>query len=56
MTHYDVIVIGSGQTMAADLVVNGAGRVPELEALQLENAAVKSTRRGIDQHLHPGDA
>jgi glutathione reductase (NADPH) len=39
---------GSGQTMEADLVVNGAGRVPELEVLQLENAGVKSTRRGIE--------
>jgi glutathione reductase (NADPH) len=39
---------GSGQTLEADLVVNGAGRVPELEALQLENAGVKSTKKGIE--------
>jgi len=39
---------GSGQTMETDLVVNGAGRVPVLEALQLENAGIKSTRRGIE--------
>lgn len=39
---------GSGRTLEADLVVNGAGRVPQLEALQLENAGVKSTRKGIE--------
>lgn len=39
---------GSGQTIEADLVVNGAGRVPELEALQLANAGVQSTRKGIE--------
>jgi glutathione reductase (NADPH) len=38
---------GREQHVAADLVVHGAGRIPELDALDLETAGVKREKRGI---------
>jgi glutathione reductase (NADPH) len=35
------------QTFEADLVVHGAGRAPEIDDLNLEQAGVKSDRRGV---------
>ena len=39
--------LDDGQIIDTDLVVNGAGRVPAIETLQLENAGVDFSRRGI---------
>lgn len=39
-------------TIDADLVVHGAGRVPQLDTLDLDAAAVASTRRGISVAPH----
>lgn len=41
------------QTFNADMVVNGAGRVPDIEDLKLENAGVKTEKKGIivDKHM-----
>lgn len=41
------------QTFNADMVVNGAGRVPDLEDLRLEKAGVKAEKKGIivDKHM-----
>jgi len=36
-----------GDSFAADLVVHGAGRVPDLEALGLDAAGIAKTKRGI---------
>jgi glutathione reductase (NADPH) len=37
----------------ADMVVNGAGRVPDIEDLHLENAGIKADKKGIivDKHM-----
>ncbi len=37
----------SGQTFAADMVVHGAGRVPAVEDLRLEQIGVEATPKGI---------
>ncbi len=37
-----------GELLTADLVVNGAGRVPNLEDLALEAGGIDNNRRGID--------
>lgn len=44
---------GERQTVEADLVVHGAGRIPALAALDLETAGVESSERGVtvDDHL-----
>ncbi len=42
------IVTASGQNFEADLVVHGAGRVPDLDGLDLEAAGVNFSRRGIE--------
>ncbi|WP_410507852.1 NAD(P)/FAD-dependent oxidoreductase [Methanosarcina hadiensis] len=41
------------QVFKADMVVNGAGRVPDIEDLRLENAGVKAGKKGIvvDKHM-----
>ena len=41
------------QVFKADMVVNGAGRVPDIEDLRLENAGVKTEKKGIivDKHM-----
>jgi len=41
------------QTFNADMVVNGAGRIPDIEDLRLENAGVKVEKKGIivDKHM-----
>ena len=41
------------QVFSADMVVNGAGRVPDIEDLQLENAGIKAEKKGIivDKHM-----
>jgi glutathione reductase (NADPH) len=38
---------GASQTFEADLVVHGAGRVPEIDDLDLETAGVKREKRGV---------
>src|SRR5438093_7477004 len=44
---------GANQQFQADLVVHGAGRVPEIEDLDLEKAGVEYQKRGVtvNQHL-----
>ena len=37
----------TSQTFEADLVVHGAGRVPEIEELDLEKAGIKYERKGV---------
>jgi len=39
--------LAKGETLAADLVVHGAGRVPRIEALNLAAAGITATARGI---------
>ena len=39
---------GRGQTFEADLVVHGAGRVPAVDALDLEKAHVRAGKRGVE--------
>ncbi len=41
------------RTFHADMVVNGAGRVPDIEDLKLGNAGVKAEKKGIivDKHM-----
>jgi glutathione reductase (NADPH) len=47
------VVLKDGTRLPADMVVHGAGRVPDLAALDLDAAGVAFGRRGIevDQHL-----
>jgi glutathione reductase (NADPH) len=40
-------VNGASQTFEADLVVHGAGRVPEIDELDLETAGVERDKRGV---------
>src|SRR5438445_4947148 len=40
-------VDGTTQTFEADLVVHGAGRVPEIDDLDLETAGVQREKRGV---------
>ncbi|NNK13691.1 MAG: NAD(P)/FAD-dependent oxidoreductase, partial [Desulfofustis sp.] len=37
----------NGEIISCDLVINGAGRAPAIDSLQLENAGVDFSRRGI---------
>jgi glutathione reductase (NADPH) len=41
-------VAGRAETFEADLVVHGAGRVPDLDALDLERANVRFDNRGVE--------
>jgi glutathione reductase (NADPH) len=43
----DASVGGASQTFEADLVVHGAGRVPEIDDLDLETAGVEREKRGV---------
>lgn len=43
-----VIHLSSGETFATDLVVHGAGRVPDIDSLNLDQIKVRSNRRGIE--------
>ena len=40
-------VNGASQTFEADMVVHGAGRVPDIDDMQLETGAVEHTKRGV---------
>jgi glutathione reductase (NADPH) len=42
------VVLGDGSTIAAGLVVHGAGRVPDLEALDLSAGGVAVGRHGVE--------
>ncbi|RZW20127.1 MAG: NAD(P)/FAD-dependent oxidoreductase, partial [Desulfobulbaceae bacterium] len=42
-----IIRLDNGEIISCDLVINGAGRAPAIESLQLENAGVDFSRRGI---------
>jgi glutathione reductase (NADPH) len=42
------VVLEDGTRIAADMVVHGAGRVPDLEALDLDAAGVAFGRRGVE--------
>ena len=44
--HFSVTTT-DGRRFEADLVVHGAGRTPDISDLELENAGIESTRRGI---------
>lgn len=46
-SHYQVIMDG-GETLEVDLVVNGAGRAPQLDSLNLESAGVEYAKTGIE--------
>jgi glutathione reductase (NADPH) len=39
--------MSDGGSLPADLVVHGAGRVPEIDALQLEQGSIEYTSRGV---------
>ncbi|MFZ3044528.1 MAG: NAD(P)/FAD-dependent oxidoreductase [Desulfatirhabdiaceae bacterium] len=41
------IETGQGETLYADLIVNGAGRIPDLEKLALDAGGIDYSRRGI---------
>ncbi len=43
-----VVSTASGENFEGDLVVHGAGRVPDLDGLNLEAAGVNHSRRGIE--------
>ncbi len=47
------VVLKSGERLGCDMVVHGAGRVPDLEALDLEAGGVRFGKRGVevDDHL-----
>lgn len=45
------IQLESGKTLEVDLVVNGAGRAPNIESLELDNADVKFSKSGIEVDL-----
>ena len=40
-------VNGSSQTFEADMVVHGAGRVPDIDDMQLKTGGVEHTKRGV---------
>lgn len=52
-TEYKTEAGSETQIFDADMVVNGAGRVPDIEDLRLENAGVKTEKKGIivDKHM-----
>ncbi|BBO83291.1 putative FAD-dependent pyridine nucleotide-disulphide oxidoreductase [Desulfosarcina ovata subsp. sediminis] len=41
------VLTGGDRRFDADLVVHGAGRVPDIETLDLDRAGIKASRRGI---------
>ena len=42
------VVVSDGDSVDADLVFHGAGRVPDLDDLDLDVAGVRATRRGVE--------
>lgn len=42
------VVLQSGKNLQVDLVVNGAGRAPNIDSLNLEAAGVQYSKKGID--------
>ncbi len=52
-TEYKTETGSETQTFNAEMVVNGAGRVPDIEVLKLENAGIKAGKKGIivDKHM-----
>jgi glutathione reductase (NADPH) len=46
-TEFKTETRSESRTFHADMVVNGAGRVPDIEDLKLENAGVKAEKKGI---------
>ena len=49
-SHFQV-ALQSGEKLEVDLVVNAAGRVPDIDSLDLDNAGVKTVKGGIDVDL-----
>lgn len=49
-SHFQV-VLQSGKKLEVDLVVNAAGRIPDIDFLDLDNAGVKKKKGGIDVDL-----
>ncbi|GAB6190881.1 dihydrolipoyl dehydrogenase family protein [Desulfocastanea catecholica] len=47
-----VVHLASGQTIETDLVVHGAGRVADIEGLNLQAAGITFNRRGIEVDGH----
>lgn len=47
-----VVHLASGQTIETDLVVHGAGRVADIDALNLQAAGITFNRRGIEVDGH----
>lgn len=52
-TEYKTETGSETQVFNADMMVNGAGRVPDIEDLQLENAGIRTEKKGIivDKHM-----
>lgn len=52
-TEYQTETGSETQVFKADMIVNGAGRVPDIEDLRLENAGIKAEKKGIivDKHM-----
>lgn len=48
----DIVSDGVPNAIDADLVVHGAGRVPQLSALDLDAAGIAHTERGVDVKPH----
>lgn len=48
----EVVVHAGGQEFAGDVAVNGAGRPPAIDTLNLEAAGVKFERRGVTVNEH----
>jgi glutathione reductase (NADPH) len=46
------VVLGDGSRIACDLVVHGAGRVPDLADLNLDAGSVRHGRRGVEVDAH----
>jgi glutathione reductase (NADPH) len=46
-TEFKTETRSESRTFHADMVVNGAGRVPDIEDLKLENSGVKAEKKGI---------
>ncbi|THB72351.1 MAG: NAD(P)/FAD-dependent oxidoreductase [Desulfobulbaceae bacterium] len=42
------VTLASGESIETDLVVNGAGRIPDIDSLELESVGVNYNRAGIE--------
>ncbi len=47
MRYFQASQNGSTQAISGDLVVHGAGRVPDIEDMQLERANIDRDKQGI---------